>query len=122
MNTEPTVFSRIIARELPADIVFENENIIVIKNIRPMAPIHLLAITKKPFSSMDELAQSKEPEDKLLLWELHNVLSAIAHEQGLDKSGYRLSTNIGVGGGQSVPHLHVHLLAGMNLTEKTLAE
>ena len=122
MNTEPTVFSKIIARELPAEIVFESETIIVINNLYPLTPIHLLAISKKPYRDIDELLQSTNQDDKDLLWELFTTLSHIAHERGIDASGYRLTTNIGKGGGQSIPHLHVHLLGGMNLGEESLAK
>ena len=115
MNQEPTVFSKIINREIPSDIVFENERIIVIKSIEPHAPIHYLGITKQPFDHLHELLQSEDNKD--LLWELLHTLSDIAIKEGIDKTGYRLATNIGKDGGQKVPHLHVHMLGGAQLEE-----
>ncbi len=121
MNTEPTVFSRIISRELPADIFFEDEDIIVIRTIEPKAPVHLLAITKRQFESMEELSTSDTPENRTLLWHLFAVASQVAQQQGLSK-GYRLVTNIGEQAGQTVKHLHVHILGGSSLGEHTLAK
>ena len=122
MNQEPSVFTRIINRELPADIVFENERIIVIKNIKPLAPVHLLGITKQPFRHIHEMAGDAANKD--LLWELVSILDGIASDLGLNAEGkgYRLTTNCGVEGGQSVFHLHVHLLGGMRLNESGLAK
>jgi histidine triad (HIT) family protein len=111
--SEKSVFSKIIDRELPAEIVFENDHIIVIKDIQPDAPIHLLGITKKPYTNLDELLQEADGRD--LLWELYSRLSQIAHDHGIDKTGYRLVTNIGEHAHQIVPHLHVHLLGGEKL-------
>lgn len=115
---EPSVFTKIINRELESEIVFETERIIVIKNIDPQAPVHLLGITKKPYQSIDALLQGKNEQE--LLWELFTCLSNLAHEFGIAEAGYRLVTNIGKDGGQSVPHLHVHLLGGAPLDEKRL--
>lgn len=113
--SEKSIFSRIIDRELPADILFENESIIVIRNIAPHAPIHLLGITKQPYQSIHSLLQ--DPNGKDLLWQLMQCLSNLAIELGIAESGYKLTTNVGVDGGQSVSHLHVHLLGGMQLQE-----
>ena len=113
MTNEPTVFSKIINRELPADILFENDQVIVITNIHPAAPIHWLAISKEPFTSLHELLQDEANKD--ILWQLCQALSTLATEKGLDTSGYRLVSNIGKDGGQSVPHLHIHLLGGAPL-------
>jgi histidine triad (HIT) family protein len=115
MNYEETVFSQIITRKIPADIVFENERIIIIKSNQPHAPVHLLGITKKPFENLHELLQDKENKD--LLWELFASLAAEATKRGLDQKGYKLTTNIGTDAGQSIMHLHVHLLGGKKLQE-----
>ncbi|MCC2631538.1 MAG: histidine triad nucleotide-binding protein [Patescibacteria group bacterium] len=115
---EPSVFTKIINRELPADIVFEDERIIVIKNIHPQAPVHLLGITKHPFVQIHELLSDEA--NKNILWELFSRLGTIATELGIDKSGYKLVTNCGEDGGQSVPHLHVHLLGGGKLAVDNL--
>lgn len=113
--SEKTVFQKIIDRELPSSVVFENEEVIIIKSIQPKAPIHLLGISKKPFKEMHELLQSED--NKELLWEIFSQLATIAKELGLDKTGYKLTTNIGKDGGQSIPHLHIHLLGGTSLGE-----
>lgn len=117
--SEPTLFTKIINREIPSEIVFENERIIVIKDIKPAAPVHLLGITKQPFQSLDALIQAGE-KHKDLLWELMTVLSNLAHELGLTKEGkgYKLVANCGPEAGQTVFHLHVHLVGGRQLGEQ----
>lgn len=113
--SEKTIFSRIIDRELPADIIFENERIIVIKDIKPDAPVHWLGITKHPYTDIHQLLQENNQE---LLWELLTILDRLALEAGLDTGGYRLVTNYGPHAHQIVPHLHVHLLGGEKLQVK----
>lgn len=107
--SEKTIFSRIIDREVPADIVFENDRIIVIKDIKADAPVHLLGITKHPYKNIRELLESG---DKELLWELMSTLGKMAEEQGIAESGFRLVSNNGPDANQVVPHLHIHLLGG----------
>ena len=114
-GTEPSVFTRIINREIPSEIVFEDEELIVIKSIDPIAPIHLLGISKKPLQSLHELLQDETNKD--LLWNLYKRLSLIATELKIDQTGYSLKTNIGFDGGQSVMHLHIHMLGGTKLGE-----
>jgi histidine triad (HIT) family protein len=114
---EKTIFSKIIDRELPADIIFENDQIIIIKDIHPDAPVHLLGITKHPYSSMHDLLMSGE-EARNVLWELMKTLAQIAEDLGISKSGYRFVTNIGPDAHQIVPHLHIHLLGGERLQMK----
>lgn len=109
-----SVFTKIIKRELPAKIHYEDDNLIIIESIEPKAKIHLLGITKRPFKEIDQLLQN--PDNKELLWELFEKLSRVAHNLNIDKSGYRLTTNIGQNGGQMVEHLHVHLLGGEKLS------
>lgn len=115
MQNEPTVFSRIIKRELPSEILYEDEDIIVIKTIKPKAPIHFLGITKKPFRHLHELLQDDQNQD--LLWKLMKTLSKLAQKVGIAESGYKLVTNIGQDAGQVVPHLHIHMLGGTKLEE-----
>jgi histidine triad (HIT) family protein len=111
--SEKSIFSKIIDREIPADIVFESERIIVIKDINPDAPVHLLGITKKPYQNVHELLKDGNQAD--LLWELMSTLAQVAEEQGIAESGYRLITNSGKDAHQIVPHLHVHLVGGARL-------
>jgi len=111
--SEPTIFTKIINRELPSEIVFEDDQIIVIKTIQPQAPVHLLGITKHPFSSIREVLADEANKD--LLWQLYSQLNLIAEDLGIAESGFRLSTNIGKDGGQTIPHFHVHLTGGAPL-------
>lgn len=106
-----TIFSKIIDREIPADIVFENDRIIAIKDIHPHAPVHLLIITKKEIPSI----QAMEPQDFPLLGEIVKVAQELAVQFGVDK-GYRLLTNNGTPAGQSIFHLHFHLIGGKDLS------
>lgn len=105
-----TLFEKIIAREIPADIVHEDDRCIAIRDIQPQAPIHLLVIPKKMIPRVGEAAIS----DESLLGHLLLTAAALAKKEGLS-SGYRVVLNNGIHGGESVPHLHVHLLGGRQL-------
>lgn len=115
MTTEaPSIFSRIIAREIPADIVFENDWIIAFRDIAPKAPVHLLVVPKTPqFADVAELAAG----DPALLAEVVAVAKALAAEHA--DGDFRLIFNTGAGAGQTVFHVHAHVLAG-GLTEGSL--
>jgi len=102
------VFCKIAKKELPADIVYEDNKFIAFKDIHPKTPIHILIIPKKHIISVEHIT----PEDKELIGELVLVAQKIAREQGVAKSGYKLLFNVGKGAGQVVEHLHLHLLAG----------
>lgn len=99
----PTLFERIIARELPSEVVYEDDDFIAIRDIAPKAPVHLLVIPKKVSTRLDELT---DPTEMGQLW-LTAVKVARQHAQD-----YRLLVNVGEGGGQVVMHTHVHILAG----------
>lgn len=105
-----TIFGKIIEGTLPSDKVFENETILAIKDIHPVAPVHLLIIPKKPIRSIQEI----ESEDLGLIKEVIQVAQNLAKEFGIEK-GYRLLTNCGPEAGQSVFHLHFHLIGGRAL-------
>lgn len=105
-----TVFGKIIRGELPAEVVFENERIIAIKDIYPVAPVHLLIIPKKEFKNL----QSVPKEDMGLIAEIIDVAQELASEFGVAE-GYRLLTNNGSEAGQCVFHLHFHLIGGRQL-------
>ncbi|HSG70012.1 MAG TPA: histidine triad nucleotide-binding protein [Planctomycetaceae bacterium] len=102
-----TIFKRIISREIPADIVYEDELSLAFRDVNPQAPIHILLIPKKDIRSLDDL----ESEDRDLMGHLLLTVKRIAREQGLD-NGYRITINCGDEGGQSVDHLHIHILGG----------
>ena len=106
-----TIFERIIAREIPADIVYEDDRCLAFRDIAPEAPTHVLVIPKRDLTS---IADAK-PSDAALLGHLLLVAAEVARKEGLEEAGYRLVLNTGGHGGQSVAHLHVHLLGGRQL-------
>ena len=105
-----TLFEKIIAREIPADIVFEDEHCLAFRDISPQAPTHVLVIPKKPIPSVDALGD----EDADLMGHLWQVIRNLASELQLAE-GYRVVVNCGKDGGQTVDHLHFHLLGGRAL-------
>lgn len=107
---ERTIFEKIIDREIPADIVYEDEQCIAFHDISPQAPTHVLVIPKKVIPSIDDVA----PGDEALLGHLWSVIPQLASQLEL-KDGYRVVVNCGRDGGQAVDHLHFHLLAGRPL-------
>lgn len=110
MPSEKTIFKKIIDKEIPADIVHEDEHCLAFRDISPQAPTHILVIPKKEIES---LAQA-EDEDSALLGHLLITARKVAEQQGLT-NGYRTVLNCGADGGQSVDHLHVHVLGGRAL-------
>jgi histidine triad (HIT) family protein len=106
-----TLFSKIINGQLPATVVYRDEQLIAIRDIHPQAPTHILIIPVKPIPSVAEAA----PDDAALLGTLLLAAHTIARQEGLAANGYRLVINTGPDGGQTVPHLHVHLLGGRRL-------
>ncbi len=109
--SETTIFKKIIDREIPADIVFEDDLCLAFRDINPQAPTHVLVIPKKEIASIDTIAD----EDQSLIGHLWLVIRNLARELNL-ASGYRVVVNCGAEGGQTVDHLHFHLLAGRSLT------
>jgi len=109
--SERTVFKRIIDGDIPADIVFEDELCLAFRDINPQAPTHVLVIPKKEIAALSDI----EPEDQMLMGHLNLVVRNIAQDLGLN-DGYRVVVNCGVEGGQEVPHLHFHLLAGRKMS------
>ena len=103
-----TLFEKIILREVQADIVYEDELVLAFGDIRPQAPVHALIVTKKP---IPRIAEAK-PEDHRTLGHLLLKAAEVAAKLGLNKTGYRLVINNGPDGGESVPHLHCHILGG----------
>ena len=113
-----SVFTKIINRDLPATIVYEDTDIIAFVPLRLQAPVHLLIVPKKEISTINEVTE----EDTLLLGKLFLVAKKLAKEQGISETGYRLSMNINEDAGQSVFHLHMHLLGGKELGPMVLQE
>ncbi len=107
------LFCKIAAGEIPSTKVYEDDKLLAFKDINPQAPVHILIIPKEHFDSVDALDEKSAPiVDDIML-----VAKKIAAEQGL-KDGYRIITNIGENGGQTVKHLHFHILGGVKLSEK----
>jgi len=107
-----TLFQKIIDREIPADIVYEDDRCLAFRDIKPQAPTHVLVIPKKPIAAVAEVAD----DDAALLGHLWTVIRDVAAKLGLAEDGYRVVVNNGRHGGQEVPHLHFHLLGGRQMT------
>lgn len=102
------LFCKILAGEVPSDVVYENEHVLAFKDIYPKTPFHVLIIPKKHIATLNDL----EPEDTELAGHLFLAAKTIADEQGFADDGYRMQMNCGEGGGQIIFHMHLHLMAG----------
>lgn len=107
-----TLFEKIIARQIPAEIVFEDDLVLAFRDIKPQAPTHVLIVPKKAIARLNEAT----PEDHAVLGHLLLKAAEVARRLHLDRSGYRIVINNGADGGESVPHLHLHILGGRVLT------
>ncbi len=105
------IFCKIINKEITSEMLFESDDVIVIRDINPKAPLHLLIIPKKHIASVNDLG----PQDRELIGDMILAGQEMAKEQKVDKSGYRLNFNTGKDAGQTVDHIHLHLLAGEKL-------
>ena len=112
LRVSQTLFEKIIAREIPADIVYEDDLVLAFHDINPKAPTHVLIIPKKPIPRIAEAA----PEDHQVLGHLLLKAREIAGELGLHEKGFRLVFNNGPDAGETVPHLHLHILGGRTMT------
>ena len=106
------LFCKIIAGKIPSDKVYENESVFAFRDITPVAPMHVLIIPKKHISTINEL----EPDDAIIMGSLFLAAKTIAKQEGYDDVGYRTVMNCGEAAGQTVFHVHMHLLAGRDLT------
>jgi len=107
------VFCKIVAGEIPSNIIYQDEEVIVFPDINPLAPTHLLIIPRKHISSLVHLAEAESS----LIGDMTNIANQLARREGISESGYRLVINCGEQGGQAVPHLHMHLLGGRQLSD-----
>lgn len=107
-----TLFSKIIAREIPTDIVYEDDQVLAFRDIAPQAPTYIVVIPKKPLTNL----LGATPEDTRLLGQLLQAAAHVARTLGIAESGFRVVANVGPDGGQSVDHLHLHVLGGRHLT------
>ena len=106
-----TIFKKIIDKEIPADIVYEDDLVLAFRDIEPQAPTHILIIPKKEIPTVNDVSEA----DEQVLGRLMIVAAKIAKEQAIDESGYRLIINVNEHGGQEVFHLHMHLIGGRSL-------
>ncbi|MBE9374563.1 histidine triad nucleotide-binding protein [Saccharopolyspora sp. HNM0983] len=111
MSESQSLFQRMVAREIPADIVREDERLIAVRDIHPQAPTHVLVIPKEPYRNAAELAAA----DPQLLADVVAAAHGIAEEEGIAESGYRLLFNTNQDAGQTIFHVHLHLLGGESL-------
>lgn len=106
-----TLFEKIIAREIPAAIVYEDDLVLAFRDIKPQAPVHVLIVPRKPIPRLAEAG----PEDHKVLGHLLLKAAEVADKLGLKENGYRLVINNGPDAGEAVPHLHVHILGGRKM-------
>lgn len=111
---ENCLFCKIINKEIPSTIVYEDEEILAFKDINPIAPVHILVIPKKHFNDISEVSE----KDSDIIAKIHLIINKIAKEQGIADSGYRIISNCKEDGGQEVKHLHFHLIGGKKLGTK----
>ncbi|MEE8117066.1 MAG: HIT domain-containing protein [Gemmatimonadales bacterium] len=109
--TEETIFSKIVRREIPADIVYQDDSVTAFRDINPQAPTHILIVPNEPIPTLNDV----KPEHEPLLGHLIRVAAELAAKEEIAPDGYRLLVNCGRHGGQEVFHLHVHLLGGRPL-------
>jgi len=107
------VFCNIINRTIDSEILYEDDLLLVIKDILPKAPVHLLIISKEHILSLNHL----EERNKDLAWDAVMTARKMAEKYGIDQTGYKLLCNVGRDGGQVIPHLHLHIMGGKNLGE-----
>ena len=107
-----TIFAKILRGDLPADIVHEDELCIAFRDINPQAPVHVLVIPRKEMQSINEMSDA----DEGLVGHLFSVARELATQLGVSETGFRLVINNGIDAGQTVSHLHLHLLGGRSLT------
>ncbi len=106
------IFCKIVAGEIPSDIIYQDEEAIAFRDIEPQAPVHLLIIPRKHIPSLTDLTEAESS----LVVHMVNIASQLAAKEGISTGGYRLVINCGEQGGQLVPHLHMHLLGGRQLS------
>ena len=105
------LFCKILAKQAPGKIVHEDSEVVAFEDINPQAPIHILVVPRKHLAGLNDVTA----EDAALLGRLHLVAAQLARQRGIAESGYRLVLNTGRGAGQSVFHLHLHLLGGRGM-------
>ena len=105
------IFCKIIKKEIPSSIVYEDAEILAFRDINPVAPVHILVIPKKHIESVLELNE----KDEKLIGRIYTVINKTAKQEGIDEKGFRIVVNCGEDGGQEVKHLHFHIIGGKKL-------
>ncbi len=108
-----TVFDKILRKEIPADILLETDELLAFRDIRPLAPVHVLIIPKRRIATIDDLSDA----DALLAGRMILAARDIARDLNISGKGYKLLFRVGNDGGQEIPHIHLHLIGGTRLTE-----
>ena len=106
------IFCHIIEGKIPSDIIYQDDEVLAFRDISPQSPVHLLIIPKKHFTSLLDVTEA----DASLMGHMVNIANKLAKEEGVAESGYRLVINCGKQGGQLVPHIHLHVLGGRQLS------
>jgi histidine triad (HIT) family protein len=106
-----TIFGKIASGEVAADLIYEDEEVVALRDLHPQAPVHILVIPRKPIPTLNDAA----PEDAELLGRLMLAAAKVAAQEGIAEQGYRTVINCNAAGGQTVYHLHVHLIGGRPL-------
>jgi histidine triad (HIT) family protein len=107
------IFCQIASGKIPSDIIYQDEELIAFRDIKPQAPVHILVIPKRHIPSLDQLTENELP----VVAHMIEVANQLAKGEGIAQKGYRLAINCGKEGGQLVPHLHLHLLGGRRLSD-----
>ncbi len=108
------LFCKIIKKEIPSKVVYEDDTVLAFRDINPVAPVHILVIPKKHIGSLVELTN----EDEAIVGKIYTIINKIAKQEGIAEKGFRVIVNCGEDGGQEVKHLHFHLLGGKKLGTK----
>ncbi len=106
------LFCSVLEKKIPADVVYEDEHAVAFRDIRPVAPTHVLVVPRKHIAAIHDLTEADAP----LMGRVMLAARTVAHKEGLEPTGYRLVINDGDAAGQTVHHIHVHILGGRNLT------
>jgi histidine triad (HIT) family protein len=105
------IFCKIVRGEIPTAILYQDEDVVVFPDVKPVTPVHLLIVTRKHIPSLADMTDDDTP----LVGKMVKVANRLAREQGISEKGYRLTINSGPGAGQVVPHLHLHFMGGRDL-------
>ena len=108
------LFCKIVAQEIPSQKVFEDDNVYAFNDINPVAPVHIIVIPKKHIESANDITEENSKE----IQKVFEAIPKIAKIANVDKNGYRVITNIGENGGQTVKHIHFHIIGGKKLGDK----